>query len=268
MKTTPSLAGLAAFLCLVACHAGAVVTNGSYQTTEPTDAQVSNWSSGWGNGLGLTGWDYVGYLNGASGVYLGNGWVITAAHVGSSSFTLQGITYSMIAGSSKSFTSTAYGLADITLFQIKDAPDLPALKLASTVYMNETVVMVGYGGASGGGTVETWGKNTVDSFQLVTPKGTSYKTLDFEASYGATEGNVVTGDSGGGDFVCHDGVWYLAGINEAVDVSGNSYMVYLSYYATSINHAMIETVPEPGTWALGLTGAGLLLALRKRRGAP
>lgn len=266
MKRTPILAG---FLSLLACHGWAVETGSTFQSTKPTDAQVSNWSLGWSNTRGLTGWDYVGYLNGASGVYLGNGWVLTAGHVGSAPFTLQGTTHAVVAGSVKSITDPTYGLADITLFQIENAPNLPALTMAPYLDAGDTVVMLGYGGASGGGSVETWGQNTVQqNLYLVTPKGYTYKTLDFQALAAAGMGQVVTGDSGGGDFVYRDGVWYLAGINEAVDTSGNSYMVYLSYYESEIEAAMATAVPEPCTWALGLVGGGLLLAFgRKRNGA-
>jgi hypothetical protein len=39
------------------------------------------------------GWSYVGQLNGASCVYLGNGWVLTAGHVGEGTVSLNGTAY-------------------------------------------------------------------------------------------------------------------------------------------------------------------------------
>lgn len=47
------------------------------------------------------GWDHVGSFSNGTGVYLGNGWVITAAHVTTSgaTFTLNGNSYTYVAGS-------------------------------------------------------------------------------------------------------------------------------------------------------------------------
>jgi len=55
--------------------------NGAYDTTAPTSANIPNWNTGW-PASNATGWNYVGQDNGSSAVYLGNGWVLTAAHVG------------------------------------------------------------------------------------------------------------------------------------------------------------------------------------------
>src|SRR3954469_18825802 len=41
----------------------------------------------------------VGQLNGSSGVYLGNGVVLTAAHVGAGTIFLQGVPYNAVSGS-------------------------------------------------------------------------------------------------------------------------------------------------------------------------
>jgi hypothetical protein len=262
MKRVPIIAGT--ILCFWVCDAQAIQSDGTYQTTEPTDEQVYGWSSGWENSLGLTGWDYVGSLNGASGVYLGNGWVMTAAHVGAGTFTLQGTAYSMVAGSVKSIfdTDSRYS-ADLILFRINNAPDRPALTIAPIVYITEPVIMLGYGGAG----VETWGENAVGpELHTITPSGYTYKTVDFAASYSDGPGRVVGSDSGGGDFVQHNGLWYLAGINEAKD-SNNSYLVYLPNYLPQIQDILAEAVPEPSTWALGLAGGGLLLAFVRQRNA-
>jgi len=57
-------------------------------TTAPTNSNIPGWTSGWG-ATGITGWDYVCQINGgASGVYLGYGWVLTAGHVGQGNITI------------------------------------------------------------------------------------------------------------------------------------------------------------------------------------
>jgi len=159
--------------------AHAVDTTSGYNTTAPTNSDVANWNSStaWGSS-GITGWDYVGVVEApggnASGVFLGSNWVLTAAHVGSGDFLLDGTTYSVVAGSEEEITNSN-GTADLTLFQISSAPDLPALTIstqapsvATRYNPGSSMVMIGYGGGQG----ETWGLNSVTSQGfLVQPSG-------------------------------------------------------------------------------------------------
>jgi hypothetical protein len=123
-----------------------------------------------------------------------------------------------------------------------------------------SVAMIGYGGGQG----ETWGLNTVTTVNLgVRVNGYSYISDDFRTAFGTItygSGNdaasitnnsrLIVGDSGGGDFIYNSslGSWELAGINEAVDDSNNSYMVQISAYSSQIES--ITSVPEPSTFAL------------------
>jgi len=91
---------LALLFTTASLHAVAIVPypSGStfYNTNDTISSSLSSWSSGWGAGNTHDGWDYVGQVGGASdasGVYLGNGWVITAGHVGALDFTLGTNTY-------------------------------------------------------------------------------------------------------------------------------------------------------------------------------
>jgi hypothetical protein len=210
----------------------AVEMNGTYDTTEPTNTDISNWDSGWGES-DITGWDYVGTVNYASAVYLGNGWVLTAGHVDTGTFYLTSGPYAgtyTYDGVSESI-SNSEGTADLTLFQVADAPGLPPLSLATSdpssfLYTSSgsPVVMIGYGGGSG----KTWGHDTVTlANQYISVDGFSYLSNDFITSNAsvsngtATATNnsqLVSGDSGGGDFIYNTalGEWQLAGINEAI----------------------------------------------------
>ena len=127
------LLGVALACALTASHLRAVEMDGSYDTTAPTDSDISGWDSGWGES-GVTGWDYVGSIGGASGVYLGNGWVLTAGHVGAGTFILNSGpaagTYYYDGVSDPIANSN--GTADLTLFQLTSSPDLPALSLATS----------------------------------------------------------------------------------------------------------------------------------------
>ena len=277
MKQTAK--SLISFLLLLTAslHQARAIQDGSgFNTTEPTNTDVANWTTGWG-ASGVTGWAYIGSGNDASCVYLGNNWVLTAGHVGAGTFTLQGTAYAAVPGSARSL-SNQYGTADLTLFQIVSGPSLPALMLATSSPVSfsrwqsgSQVVMLGYGGGQG----ETWGLNTVTSNNiLVSINGYSYESVDFETAGGTTTSGtssvtndalLVLHDSGGGDFIydAAKGKWLLAGINEAVNGS-DSYMVQLSAYATQIN-SIVNAVPEPQTWVFLGLGVAVFLIQRSTR---
>ncbi len=236
----------------------------SFNTTAPASSDIPNWNTGWPQSE-TTGWDYIGSVNGPSGVYLGNNWVVTAGHVGPGTFTLAGTSYSVVSGSQINLSNPDSSVADITLFQITSAPSLPALTIASSApSIGDSVAMIGYGGGAG----KTWGLNAVTENNLsVEVTGYSYVTTDFETDYAppVSDYYLVSGDSGGGDFIYNSstGNWELAGINEAVDDSHNSYLVQLSAYSSQIN--AITATPEPTS--LVFLGFGVpALLWRSRRG--
>jgi hypothetical protein len=263
------------------------VPTSSYNESAPTAAGIPSWTSGWQqpatqpNGYTYTtGWNYVGTVKGsgstASGVYLGNGWVLTAAHVGAGLFTLNGTTYSMVANSAQNI-----GSVDIVLFRVSPCPSLPALPLASsdpTAYKTQ-VAMIGFGDGYQM-TNETWGFNTVTEInQSMTPEYTSWVSNDFltitgQSSNGKTSATnsyqVVSGDSGGGDFTYNSsaGRWELAGINEVTgtvtysngSTQGYSGFVQLDTYATQIEQITAPVVDTPvmPPWALIILGGAVL----------
>jgi hypothetical protein len=255
-------------------------------TSESTITSVdTNWSSGW-NGSGVTGWNYVGQIgqlpngsSGAGGVYLGDGWVITADHVGSSNFTLAGQTYSVIGSSvvTLKYDNTTTS-SDLRMFQISGAPTLASLTVnssSSLIDQGPSFVTIGYGTNGGNARAESWGIDTITAIDpALTPDGTSYVSHDFisDNTYSSPNGtvtcSVVMGDSGGGVFIYDDSSksWVLAGINEVegtmTDGTPISGYVDLSYYSDQIQTIM--ATPEPSAGLLIVAGAGLIfLALRK-----
>lgn len=277
---------------LALCFAGqsrAVEVGSTYQTAAPTGTDIANWNTGWAQS-GITGWNYVGEINGgASGTYLGDGWVLTAGHVGPGTFSLNGNSYSAISGSAQTF-----GAADLSLFQINTTSSnngtvlsLPSLALSAagpTPFdgtSGSSVAMIGYGNSSPNGN-ESWGVNTVtQTNEPVTLTGYSYVSNDFLTVLGTTTvgGNSITnsaslvaGDSGGGDFIRNavTGVWELAGINEGVGTTGQgqtvSAFVQLNTYAPQIE-GIISPVPLPASAWLILGGFGGLVVFRRRRQA-
>jgi hypothetical protein len=237
----------------------------TYNTTAPTNSNISNpnWQSGWAQPTStgtVTGWNYVGSINGsqsgnASGVYLGYGWVITCAHLGTGSlnFTLNGTTYPYVANSVHTFTGTAtqsvstgttttvVNQVDMILFQVSPAPNLPVLPLRSSnpVENSSKVIMIGYGDG-GNKASETWGYNTVNypPSNYINLTGTSLWSNDFVTLDGSTaEYQLVGGDSGGADFIYNSTLqrWELAGLNE-----GNQAGVFSAF--VQLNDSTFSTV--------------------------
>jgi hypothetical protein len=259
-------------LCLASTHLKAVETvtggNASYNTTDNIGSSLTSWNTGWGSGG--DGWNYVGQVSDASGVYLGNNWVLTAAHVNNpASFTLNGNVYAATGVSYTDFTNSLTGLAnaDLHLFQISNTSvtgtniGLSNLTLSSSVpSYNQTVVMIGYGGANGQGS-ESWGINTVQLNTQYPISVNGYESIDFTTlNSGRNYASVVNGDSGGGDFIKIGSTWQLAGITEAIisytqtnPLTGTNYtgsaFVQLDEYSGQIS-SIVNAVPEPSSVAL------------------
>jgi Trypsin-like peptidase domain len=303
MRTEFLAAGLVFVLAVTFAGAGHAVESGSsYLTSAPTSADIPNWGTGWSQPAGetggsyVTGWSYVGQVNGdGSATYLGDGWVLTVAHVGAGIFDLNGNAYAEIPGSAQSISNSS-GTADLTLFRINTTSTtngsilgLPQLTLSTSDPIafafgvsGNGVVMIGYGGGQG----ESWGFNTVTQInQLITLQGASYVTNDFFTALGTTSYNnpggsgsqsvtnnaqLVGGDSGGGDFIFNPGTgqWELAGINEAVGTTNQgqyvSAFVQLDTYAAQIE-ADMSPVPLPASLWPMLLGLGGLAALSLKR---
>jgi hypothetical protein len=195
------------------------------------------------------GWANVGKLYGslatASGVYLGNGWVLTAAHVGGGTVDFAGQPYDMKPGSWHRLhhPSLPGWEVDLGLFQLTETPqDLPSLTISQTApAVSSSVVGIGYGlnraaepsawdanwnlvsppGQFRGFYLETtrkkrWGTNQLDDAGLSVSEawGDTY-TLDMtfdEFGGDDFEMQAVLGDSGGGLFYKRGDAWELAGI--------------------------------------------------------
>jgi len=272
------------FVSFLAVPVRAIEMNNAFDTTPPTSSNIPNWNTGW-PASNVTGWNYVGQIAGASGVYIGNGWVLTAGHIGFGNFTLNGVTYTAIGGTGHAILDSD-GDADLYMFQIANPPNLLPLPIRSSdpvafspTQAGSLVAMLGFGGGNGN---LTWGVDNVTEINEypVTPSNYSFVSNDFftddgEVQRGSStitnESSVVSGDSGGGDFIYNTTTrrWELAGINEVTgsydgynpvtdqnyDGNGNfSGMVQLdnnaavmSTYASQINAYVSSTAPISDT---------------------
>ncbi len=203
--------------------------DGSGNTTAPPD------DPGWAN---------VGIIGTLVGVYLGDGWVLTANHVGGGAIVLEGITYQPLAGSRVRFETSPGAKADLIVYRIQGRPPLPPLVLAETTpSLGDEVTMIGNGWNREAGLTywdidwqevsqldavftgykrfccanpTRWGRNTVTARDLdVVAAGSTTRSFEviFDRSGSLTdEAQAVGGDSGGPVLIKRNGQWQLAGI--------------------------------------------------------
>lgn len=257
-----------------------------------------------GDGTGNTtappddpGWDHLGKVGGLSGVYLGNGWMLTANHVALNTVTLAGSTYAPVVGSEIRLSNGDGSFADLKVFALHGLPNLPLLPIRTTTPpIGTPLVMAGRGrdrgavtswnpagpgGPYGGYLWETtntlrWGTNEVEGY----PSSDPFDTVSFYSVFDENlppatqhEAQAASGDSGGAVWIDDGGGWELAGILFAIEsyagqpsqtsLYGNlSYAADLSFYEAEISE--IVALPEPDAIS-GLLAGGALLALRGRR---
>lgn len=169
-------------------------------------------------------------------IYLGNGWVLTANHVGEADLLLASVVYPHVPGSGVRFVNDDLTLADLMAFRIVGSPQLPALPILEIALLSPgigtPVTMIGRGynqdaptswmGLDGwswgttGGAIR-WGTNVVADPAGLPVDDTDSFPVDFtkpgEPGVTTHEAQVVTGDSGGAVFARNlAGNWELAGV--------------------------------------------------------
>jgi hypothetical protein len=220
-----------------------------------------------GDGTGNTsappsdpGWSHVGTLNYLTGVYLGDGWVLTASHVGTGAIHLGGTSFPPVTYSTVVLEHAPGAPTDLRMFRLVSDPGLTTLPVAAaSPAVGTQAVMIGYGrnrgapytfsGRSGwywaASKAMRWGTNAVSqasfdlslSGQLLRSLGLAFDNLGGSAP----EAIGTNGDSGGAAFV--DGslagilvaVWSYGGQASGTSVFGNgTYVADLSYYRDQI----------------------------------
>lgn len=226
-------------------------------------------------------WDNVVGVNGASAVYLGGAWVLTASHVGYGSFAVGSSTFSPD-GTTLRLTNSDGSGTDLILFHLTIAPPLPSIPLVSTTPAAFSQIdMIGFGHIAGSaqtnfglysgfywsfGATRSWGNNKVNlGGTSVINAGSGNVTAfncDFTspgtlgpAAQTSDEAQVSVGDSGGGVFQKSGSVWQLVGILDAemtqvnqqpnTSVYGDkTYMADIATYQSQIT-AVLAAQPVP-----------------------
>ena len=209
----------------------------------PADALIYISGDGTGNTTAPPddpGWDHVARVGGLNGTYLGNGWMLTANHVGINNVFLDGAWYAPVPGSEVQLQNPDLSLADLKVFRIVSGPSMPLMRIRTTTPPdNRGVTMIaggvlrgaatswmGYDGFLWGvpATEEHWATNKIYGPGAGFVIGTWAITTDFDkdgVGGGTThEGQGAIGDSGGALFAKSGsgvgGVWELAGVLFAV----------------------------------------------------
>jgi hypothetical protein len=216
------------------------------------------------------GFEHVGKIGGTTGVYLGEGWVLTAGHVGAGEIWLEGVKYPAVAGSwaplrGELHTSSGPERAsapDLGVFRVSPRPPLPALAITRRKpELGEPLLLVGCGFGRGErlewdgragfrwgpSNVCRWGTNRVAAVGIDLPRaGTSTRVFATLFTAGSQqEAQAALGDSGGAAFLRRRGSWLLAGIMISVVtfpgqppqtvVDGNAtHLAELSHYRDAI----------------------------------
>ena len=201
---------------------------------QPLEGQAVLIASGDGTGnvtapANDPGFAHIANIKGLAGVYLQNGWVLTAYHVGSGEIELNGVTYDFVPGSFQRVPSSLGDNPDLALIKLVGDPGLPAMSLATqTPPTSAELTLIGNGRSRGaalswsglGGWnyaypfVKRWGTNRISN-PSVTLSDTESFTMVFDdpgdPTYTTHESIATVGDSGGGVFHETGSGWVLAG---------------------------------------------------------
>lgn len=225
-------------------HAAAGLVAAILFAASPASAVIIKLGDGTGNTeaeppLDDPGIEYVGNFGYESGVYLGNGWVISAYHIEFQPFSLGAVTYPDVPGSRHRLTTPGVGLADLAVFKIDGDPGLAPMNVATlSAPPNASVIMYGHGrdrGADvsfddvngwawGGAHSFRWGTNRISGVnQTVLDTRVFLTTFDESGSgVGVAEAQAAVGDSGGAVFYKRSGSWELTGIMFATGLNSPS----------------------------------------------
>ncbi|MFA7235683.1 MAG: PEP-CTERM sorting domain-containing protein [Phycisphaeraceae bacterium] len=209
-------------------------SNPAPYTAAPTSADLTH---------GDPGWNYVGAFlqtNGGNGtgVYVGNGWVLTAGHVSTGGQITFGSTSFSLTGAPIPLTNPVgvSGTPDLTLRKISGylpLPD-PVIRASSPTYNNPVVLISTgddrssaltafpngnsgyYWDTSANGRQQAWGTNNVYQSSVNVFRDTTNATQCFDVRFSNITGEAQAADhdSGGAGFIYNNSLsqWELAGL--------------------------------------------------------
>ncbi len=292
----PMVIGLALlFSCSTRLHAVIFASTGdsTFNTTAPTGP------------LANSGWQYQGQWGSFLGTPVSPNHFVTAKHIGGSigdAFTYNGISYTTTAVHNNGTDLNVWEVSGTfstyaPLYHSGNEAGKSAVIFGRGTQRGSEIIanneLKGWTWGVGDSQMR-WGENTIEGGY-----GSLVK-ISFDLDGGPNEVHLSSGDSGGAIFVQEGGIWKLAAINYAVDgpwkyeIDGSTFNGAVfdrgglyrgntlypdqpadnpsSFYATPISSnyewlmgVALVPVPEPSTWALLVSGFGMLLWRWKRR---
>ena len=232
---------------------------------------------------------------GGSGIHLGNGYILTANHVGSlSNVTFDGTTFYTHDGATPIQVATG---VDMKVFHLTTVPPVSSVQIyAGTDELLNPATIVAFGrgreGTGSSGTTVTWDINngTVAKRWATNQPNATYPASSYNydilatslgSSEAANEAGLVLYDSGSGLFQLISETWYLSGLATAVTtgesstfgmetplapnqsrngpIGDSNYFVRTSSYRTQI----ASIIPEPQLCSILLVSG--VFAFRRKR---
>lgn len=195
--------------------------------------KVASWSAG----IPFPFWKNVGQIDRSTGIYMGNGYVLTAAHVGPGTFrTGDGKAYRPASGPAQYFKNFDESQADLCLFRIEAKSGDPVLQLPgiplTTMAPKKGTPLVLIGGGAGQESSGRhfawsddyrvrWGVNAIEKIYSVTMPTSRFASFGYGTKFARGNGScqAAPGDSGGAAFHFNPSAkrWELAGVIVAVD---------------------------------------------------
>ena len=232
-----------------------------------------------------------------SGVYLGNRYVLTAAHVA----PLTSVRVGFVDYALDSSSAVNIGTSDMKLVRLANDPGLGSVRLnTSAASDGGSAYVVGYGVGRASSSLlnsspvnwgddatvaKRWGTNTVDAaYSGATVNGYTSDLLrtQFNTNAGANEAALTRYDSGSALFRQIGSSWYLVGLGAYVQTSnlsgasiesdlsnsGDNYFIRISSYSIATDQIGAVGVPEPSSFQFLMGGLLFLGFLARRRIRP
>ncbi len=226
---------LSSILCLAsALSANALVTNQSNHLTTSEEALQNHIRKVIPNSKSFPYWGNVGRVHLSTGIYLGNGYVLTAAHVGPGTFLLSdGSEYPVVRGSAAVYRNADNSQTELCIFKVesrrKDSlRKLPSINIRSTPPdVGELILMIGHGASQYPGDTKwvqdgkkRWGCNLVSRIARQPFANSFGQTHGYYTRFdhGLFDCQGASGDSGGPAFYYdqEQQEWLLTGMLAAV----------------------------------------------------
>ncbi|QDU32305.1 hypothetical protein KS4_03370 [Poriferisphaera corsica] len=294
-----SLAAVLTFVAAAPYTASAVIISGGFGDSAPLNETAPADDPGWAH-VGRMG---TMSSDNATGVYLGNGWALTANHVGGKgSIMLGGSQYNALGGTGQQLLNPDGTLTDLYIFKLNipvtdPIASLPVLEIADTTPTSGTDgIFIGTGYTQNSATPDlAFGSVIENGFNVSTTERakkwsptevTNSPTLSdvplnlqhlFFTQFSVLEpsGQAANKDSGSSIFVKNnDDEWVLAGLAHFIlgeEGQPNNTAVHNNLTAWSdlsvYRDQIYNIIPEPGSIALLAATLVPLLTTRQRRRA-